>query len=60
MSRPHCQTRSKNHPAQAQKLAEGVKRNAAWQGLATKDKLHVLARRRGASKRQVAKLGKAL
>ena len=43
-----------------ERRSEATERNAAWQALSTKDKLHVLARRPGNSKRQVRKLGKEL
>ena len=43
-----------------ERIREGAERNAAWRELSTTDKLHVLARRPGNSKRQVRLLGKAL
>ena len=56
MSTPHCQTRSRNHPAFAAKKAEGEVRNSTWQAKATSEKVALLKKRRGFSKRQQAKL----
>ena len=53
MSRPHCQTRSRNHPAHADKLRAGEERNTRWQALSTSAKVASLKKRRGFSKRQM-------
>jgi hypothetical protein len=39
-----------------QRRVEGKKRNEAWEGLATEEKLEILAKRPGESRRQVFKL----
>ena len=52
----HCQTRSRNHPRFAEKIAEGATRNERWANLTTSAKVAELRKRRGFSKRQQTRL----
>lgn len=56
MASRHCQRRSRNHPAYADKLKAGEERNEIWRSVSNSTKVAVLKKRRGFSKRQQAKL----